>query len=137
MLVNLVTHFMTAKSLPLHPYQEMWTNWGAVAVFIVVLLDILGITLGDPIARLVRLDLRTWGQQQETILQAQQAALGSDRIQVAMMKRAESDAENLARQIEGNAGYVTAVDDDDFPQSGHGLNGHPVYAAGRSNDRGK
>jgi hypothetical protein len=126
MLTNLVTHFQMAKGISLHPYQTEWINWGAVVVFIAVLLIIIGITLGDPIAQLVRLDLRVWGRQQETILQAQQAALESDRIQSAMQNRADSDAEKLARQIEGNAGGAVVLDDGIetyFPS-----NGHPAFA---------
>lgn len=133
MLANLVTHFQMAKGIPLHPYQVEWLNWGAVCVFIVVLLVILGITLGDPIARLIRLELKVWGLQQETVLQAQQNSLDSDRIQTAMSRRADSEAEKLARQIEGGNGEMI---EEDFPLSSHGRNGRPAQAW-RSDDRGK
>jgi hypothetical protein len=134
MLTNLVTHFQMAKGIPLHPWQEAWTNWGAVCVFIAVLLIVLGITLGDPIARLVRLDLRVWGEQQETILNAQKASLESERISTAMARRAEAEAEKLARQIEGESGYVIE-DHSSLPLSAHGLNGHAPAYAHRSEDR--
>jgi hypothetical protein len=38
MLINIVTHFMMVKNLPLHPFQQAWLSWGAVSVFIAVLL---------------------------------------------------------------------------------------------------
>src|SRR5262249_10106885 len=41
MLVNLVSHFMMVKKIPLHPYQVEWCNWGAITVFIITLLIVL------------------------------------------------------------------------------------------------
>src|SRR4030095_7573671 len=41
MLINLVTHFMMAKRYELTPFQIEWINWGAVSVFIAVLLIVL------------------------------------------------------------------------------------------------
>lgn len=135
--MNIATHGMMSKGYPLAPFQTAWLEWAAYIVLIGILILVLVITLGDPAARLIRLELKTWGMQKETIIQAQQAALESERIQTAMLNRANSDAETLARQIEGQAGYVTADDDDDYlPQSGQGLNGRPIYAH-KSDDRGK
>ena len=58
MLINLVTHFMIVKGIQLHPFQLEWIDWGAVTVFIAVLLIVLFITLADPVIRLIRLELR-------------------------------------------------------------------------------
>jgi len=117
MLLNLVSHFQIAKGIPLSPFQEQWVSWGAVCVFIGVLLLILAVTLADPIARLIRLELRYWGKQQETILNAKSEALDSERVQSAMVNRADTEAEKLAQQIEGDA----------FPQE---LNAGSTYRPG-------
>jgi hypothetical protein len=53
MLINLITHFMMVKGIQLHPLQTEWISWGAVTVFIAVLLIVLFITLADPVIRLV------------------------------------------------------------------------------------
>lgn len=106
MLINIVTHFMMVKGLPLNEFQHAWLAWGAVVVFIGVLIVVLSITLADPEIRLTRLEIRVWGAQQETLLRAKQSALKSKRVREAMAKRAAVEAEKLARQIEGgdNAG---------------------------------
>src|SRR6266542_801372 len=70
MMINLVTHFMMVKHIELHPFQIEWIDWGAVTVFIAVLLIVLFITLADPVIRLIRLELRYLGKQQEKILEA-------------------------------------------------------------------
>src|SRR5262249_12041043 len=75
MLTNLVTHFMIVKRIPLNAYQYHWISWGAVSVFIAVLLIVLSITLADPVIRLIRLELRYKGKQEETILEAKSAGL--------------------------------------------------------------
>jgi hypothetical protein len=118
MLINLVTHFMMAKNISLHPFQVEWIDWGAVTVFIAVLLITLFITLADPVIRLIRLELRYLGKQQEKILEAKTEGLEGDVIQSAMRDRAEYEAETLAEKILGDAalppgskiGYTTAVD---------------------------
>jgi hypothetical protein len=103
MLINLVTHFMMVKGIQLHPFQMGWIDWGAVTVFIAVLLIVLFITLADPVIRLVRLQLRYLGKQQEKILEAKTEGLESDKIQAAMAERADFEADELAKQIVGNA----------------------------------
>jgi hypothetical protein len=103
MLINIITHFMMVKGLGLNSFQQAWVAWGAVAVFIGVLIIVLAITLADPIIRLIRLELRYQGRQQETILEAKTAGLSSDRIQSAMATRAEWEAGQLASKIMGGA----------------------------------
>lgn len=99
MLINIVTHFMTVKGLGLHPFQEAWIGWGAVTVFVAVLLIVLAITLADPVIRLIRLELKYTGRQQEIILEAKTEGLESERIQAAMADRAEWEASELAARI--------------------------------------
>ena len=65
MLTNLVTHFMIVKRVELAPFQQSWIDWGAVTVFIVVLLTTLFVTLADPVIRLMRLQLRYLGKLRE------------------------------------------------------------------------
>lgn len=118
MLINLVTHFMMIKRIELSDFQIEWINWGAVTVFVAVLLIVLFITLADPVIRLIRLELRYVGKQQEKILEAKTDALDSDKIQTAMAQRADYEADRLADQIIGAAqhqlprpnqvGYVVA-----------------------------
>lgn len=119
MLINLVTHFMMVKGIPLHEFQQAWVAWGAITVFIAVLLIVLFITLADPVIRLVRLELRYTGKQQEKILEAKTESLDSERILEAMANRAEWEAHQLADRILGDApraqlgrssqvGYVTS-----------------------------
>jgi len=104
MLINLITHFMIIKRYELSEFQVGWINWGAVSVFIAVLLVVLFITLADPVIRLIRLELRYKGKQEEKILEAKTAALESGRIQQAMNTRADYEAEELADRIVGDAG---------------------------------
>ena len=99
MLINLVTHFMMVKGVELHPFQLEWIDWGAVTVFIAVLLIVLFITLADPVIRLIRLELRYMGKQQEKILEAKTEGLECDKVQAAMAERADFEAERLADQI--------------------------------------
>src|SRR5499426_609572 len=123
MLINLVTHFMMVKGIQLHPFQMEWIDWGAVTVFIAVLLIVLFITLADPVIRLIRLELRYQGKQQEKILEAKTEGLDSEKIQAAMAERADYEAERLADQIVGSAfpqlprhnpvGYVHALSQTD------------------------
>jgi hypothetical protein len=128
MLINLVTHFMMVKGIQLHPFQMEWIDWGAVTVFIAVLLIVLFITLADPVIRLIRLELRYMGKQQEKILEAKTEGLESEKIQAAMAERADFEAERLADQIVGSAlpqlarhshahanaiGYVQALSNND------------------------
>lgn len=131
MLINLVTHFMMVKGIQLSPFQRDWIDWGAITVFIAVLLIVLFITLADPVIRLIRLELRFTGKQEEKILEAKTGALDSDQIQAAMADRAEYEAGVLADKILGpgalpqktGIGYQTALDrrgprsETDFPKS--------------------
>jgi len=103
MLINLVTHFMMVKHIELSEFQMEWIDWGAVTVFIAVLLIVLFITLADPVIRLIRLELRYIGKQQEKILEAKTEGLESDKIQAAMAERADFEADRLADQIIGAA----------------------------------
>lgn len=101
MLTNIITHFQMVKNIPLAPFQQAWLAWGAVSVFIAVLIFVLLITLADPVTRLIRLELRYLGKQQETILQAKTHGLDSEVVQAAMIERAEIEAQELAEQIIG------------------------------------
>lgn len=101
MLCNIITHFMMVKRLPLNDWQQGWLAWGAVSVFIAVLIFVLLITLSDPVTRLIRLELRYLGKQEETILQAKSDGLDSEHVQLAMIERAEIEAQELASQIIG------------------------------------
>jgi len=101
MLLNITTHFMQAKHVPLANFQQSWVGYGAVFTFIAVLVLVLTLTLADPVVRLVRLELRYAGRQAETILRAKTNALRSDRILEAMANRANSEAIELAELIEG------------------------------------
>jgi hypothetical protein len=103
MLLNLVTHFMMVKGIALAPFQQDWIDWGAISVFIAVLLIVLFITLADPVIRLIRLELRFKGKQEEKILEAKSNALDDDQIQKAMAERAEWEAGELADRILGAA----------------------------------
>lgn len=106
MLANIITHFMMVKKLPLSPFQQSWLAWGAVSVFIGVLVIVLLITLSDPVTRLIRLEMRYLGKQQEVILSAKGEGLESDRIKEAMVERAEWEAEQLANDVLGKARQV-------------------------------
>jgi hypothetical protein len=99
MLINIVTHFMQVKRIPLSDFQNQWISWGAVTVFIAVLLIVLFITLADPVIRLIRLELRYKGKQEEKILEAKTQGLDSDVIENAMAQRANLEADQLATRI--------------------------------------
>lgn len=101
MLTNIITHFMMVKKLPLSPFQDAWLSWGAVSVFIAVLIVVLLITLADPVSRLIRLEMRYLGKQQESILHAKTDSLNSEHIQLAMLERAELEAREMAAHIVG------------------------------------
>lgn len=108
MLTNIVTHFMMVKHLPLAPFQEAWLAWGAVSVFIAVLIFVLLITLSDPVTRLIRLEMRYLGKQQETIIHAKSDGLDSEYIQLAMIERAELEARELAERIIGEGRQLSS-----------------------------
>jgi uncharacterized membrane protein YcjF (UPF0283 family) len=110
MIINLVTHFMMVKGIELHPFQIDWIEWGVVTVFIVALLIVLFITLADPVIRLIRLELRYKGKQEETILEAKTNALESERIRKAMAERADNEAKRLADQIVGETEFPGAIE---------------------------
>jgi hypothetical protein len=99
MLMNLVTHFMMVKGIELDSFQLAWIQWGAVMVFIAVLMIVLFITLADPVIMLIRLELRYLGKQQEKILEAKTEGLESNRVREAMSARAEHEADLLATKI--------------------------------------
>lgn len=102
MLANIVTHFMMVKHSGLSRFQMAWLEWGAVSVFIGVLIFVLLITLADPVSRLLRLELRATGKQLEAVLQAKMDGLDSDRVQQAMLNRANAESEKQAAWIEGD-----------------------------------
>lgn len=108
MLTNIITHFMMVKKLQLSPFQEAWLSWGAVSVFMAVLVFVLLITLSDPVTRLIRLELRYLGKQQETILHAKTDGLDSEHIQQAMVERAEIEARELAERIIGEGRQLSS-----------------------------
>jgi hypothetical protein len=103
MTLNMVTHFMIVKSIPLTPFQYQWRSWGAIAIFVAVLIIVLLITLADPVIRLIRLELRFLGKQEETILNAKHSSLDDEKILQAMQGRAEWEAQQLAQRILGAA----------------------------------
>lgn len=88
-----------------------------MTVFIAVLLIVLFITLADPVIRLIRLELRYKGKQEEKILEAKTNALEDGQIQAAMAERADWEAGQLADRILGAAalpvkqgpGFTTAT----------------------------
>lgn len=125
MLTNIVTHFMMVKHLPLSSYQDAWLSWGAVSVFIGVLVIVLAITLADPVARLIRLELLYQGRQHETIIQAKSDGLESEHVQLAMIERAEIEAKQLADRIvgDGSGGKARLIQQ---PQYGNFDGGRPV-----------
>lgn len=102
MLTNIVTHFMMVKKIPLSSIQQAWLAWGAVSVFIGVLVLVLGIRLVDPLVRFIRLELRFRGKQQEHIITARREGLDSQIVAEAMARRAELEAEGLAAKILGS-----------------------------------
>lgn len=136
MLTNIITHFMTVKHLPLSPFQEGWLAWGAVSVFIAVLIIVLLITLFDPVTRLLRLEMRYTGKQQETILMAKTEGLNSEKIQQAMLGRAEIEAEQLADRILGEARPVgrssTAVREPQYSAAFRRPSRRPTVGKGQS-----
>jgi hypothetical protein len=115
MLINIATHFMMVKRIPLNGFQQAWLAWGAVSVFIGVLVIVLALTIVDPIIRLIRLELRYIGKQEETILEAKTEGLNSDLIRDAMADRAEWEAGQLAAKIMGNARQAQPQDQVGFP----------------------
>lgn len=115
MLTNIITHFMLVKRIELHPFQVAWLAWGAVSIFIGVLVIVLAITLADPVIRLIRLELRYLGAQEETILKAKSDGLESDKILDAMAQRAELEADQLAARIIGNTRNLPAASQSTAP----------------------
>lgn len=99
MLLNIVTHFMMVKNVPLNDFQKGWLSWGATAIFIGILVLVLAIRLSDPIIRLITLNLRLLGKQEEAILQAKKDALETQKIRQAIADRAILEADLLAERI--------------------------------------
>lgn len=114
MLTNMVTHFMMVKRIELSPFQHAWCQWGAVTVFIVVLLVVLLITLGDPAVRNHRAALRYQGERQQVTLRARSEALQHPSLEKAMNEYIDAEAQTLVRQLlpvrstapESNAGGI-------------------------------
>jgi hypothetical protein len=127
MLINLVTHFMQVKGIPLQPFQRAWVSWGAIAVFIAVLLIVLCITLADPLTRIARLELRYMGKRDETIIQAKTDSLDSQRILEAMAARAEWEAEQLAQRIVGTQVQLPARSQAGFASGRQPTIGSPAH----------
>lgn len=125
MATNIITHFMMVKHLPLAPFQHAWLNWGAVSVFIAVLLFVLLITLSDPVSRLVRTELRYEGKQWEVILAAKSDGLEGDEVQEAMIERAQWESRQLANKVIGEARQLKERRINPFPST---------VAESRSND---
>ena len=105
MLTNIITHFMMVKSIPLAPFQQAWLAWGAVSVFIAVLIFVLLITIADPVSRLLRMELRYQGRKHETVIHAKQAGLDSELVQTALLERAAIEAEQFADEVIGEEVY--------------------------------
>jgi hypothetical protein len=99
MLLNVVTHFMMVKQVPLHPFQQAWLSWGAVSIFIAVLVLVLMIKLADPVIQFVTLSLRYIGKEQETLLQAKREGLESEKVRAALAARTDQESEALVRRI--------------------------------------
>lgn len=108
MLVNLVTHFMMVKNIQINDFQRSWTEWGAVMVFMGVLLIVLFITLADPVIKLIRLELRYLGKQEETILDAKMEGLEGQEIIEAMRQRGRRESRELADRIIGESRQLPA-----------------------------
>lgn len=106
MATNIITHFMMVKSIPLSGFQEAWLSWGAVSVFIAVLVLILVITMADPVAKLTRQDLRIQGKQQSTILDAREEGIESEDVKNALGERAAWEGRLLADQIIGESRQI-------------------------------
>lgn len=53
MLTNVITHFQMVKNIPLTPFQQVWLAWGAVSVFIAVLVFVLLITLANMVDKVI------------------------------------------------------------------------------------
>jgi len=106
MLTNIITHFMMVKKLALTPFQDAWLSWGAVSVFIAVLVIWVVIALSDPVAKLQRQELRIQGKQQEMILSAREEGSSSEATQSALLERAEWEGQQLANQIIGNSRQI-------------------------------
>jgi len=85
----------------LSDFQQGWLAWGAVSIFIGVLVMVLAIRLVDPVIRFLRLELRFLGKRQETILNARREGLDSEIVHQAMAQRAEIEAHELAARILG------------------------------------
>lgn len=54
MAVNVVTHFMIVKHARLWEFQQAWLSWGAVAVFVEVLIFVVLIVAVEPVMQGVR-----------------------------------------------------------------------------------
>lgn len=109
MLINIITHFMMVKRIPLHPFQQSWLAWGAVSIFIAVLVVVLAIRLVDPLIRLLRLELRFLGKRDETVIIARREGLDSEVVHQAMAQRSEMEAEKLAARLLGTGEYPRPV----------------------------
>jgi hypothetical protein len=118
MLANIITHFMMVKKIPLHPYQQAWLAWGAVSVFIGVLVLVLAIRLVDPVIRLLRLDLIFFGKRDETLIRARSEGLDSEKVQQAIAQRSDMEAEKLANRLLTSGGDYTRQVQRPLPRGG-------------------
>ena len=132
MLLNIATHFMQVKNVPLHPFQQTWLSWGAILVFGFVLLMVLAITLADPVVRHQRLEIRYHGRQQEAMINAKASALESERVLEAMNDRAVIEAEILAETILGTGRQLSAPK----PVESRQVSSWPVNRTMNGDDRG-
>lgn len=99
MATNIITHFMMVRGSTLSAFQHAWLAYGAISTFIAILVIVLVITLAEPMARLVRMELQYFGKQQETIINAQRDGLDSPVVFDAMRGRASMEANQLAQRI--------------------------------------
>jgi hypothetical protein len=139
MLINIMTHFMMVKKIELHPFQQAWLAWGAVSIFIGVLVTVLAITLADPVIRLIRLELRFIGKREETIINAKREGLDSEQVHQAISQRAEIESEQLAARILGQTKYLQPHQIKGFSDStgsSYSYSNNPKWRAGKRVDNG-
>jgi hypothetical protein len=102
MLLNIVSHAMMAKRIELAAFQRQWVSWGAVSVFIFVLVLVLCVKLSDPFIRFITLELRYRGKKHDTILTAKAQGLNSAAVSEALAVRTERESGVLVAEILGD-----------------------------------
>jgi len=118
MLCNLATHSMQTRGLNLADWQQDWVGYGAVVTLVAILVVTLLISLADPVARKVRLELEYHGRRHEALLDARKAALRSDEFVAAAAEMASAEAAELVAQIGSGSeprqiGFVTSETEDE------------------------